>query len=112
MRSRSLRSDITLCRRVIDEVRPYWPYLGATLLVSLMSIPLVLLSPLPLKIAVDSVVGMKPVPRVLSWMLPEPILASRDSLLIVVTGLYLIIALLHQLHLMAASCLRTYAADR
>src|SRR5260370_14523354 len=112
MRSRSLRSDITLCRRVIDEVRPYWLYLGATLLVSLMSIPLVLLSPLPLKIAVDSVVGMKPVPGVLSSVLPEPILASRDSVLIVVTGLYLMISLLHQLQLIGTSLLRTYACER
>ncbi len=112
IKARSLQSDMAICRRLAHELRPYWPHLTATLVVSLLSIPFVLLSPLPLKIAVDSVVGMKPVPAVLSWALPQSILTSRDNLLILVTGLYLIIALLHQLQLMCTSLLRTYAGER
>jgi ATP-binding cassette subfamily B protein len=112
MGSRSLYSDIVICRRLAHELRPYWPYLGATFLVSLLSIPFVLLSPLPLKIAVDSVIGTKPVPEFLSWALPQSVSASRDKLLIVVTALYLIIALIHQLQLMCAALLRTYAGER
>src|SRR5690242_6897865 len=74
--SRSLGSDIAICRRVVHELRRYWPYLIATLLVSLLSMPFVLLSPLPLKIAVDSVIGTKPVPAFFSWALPRSVLAS------------------------------------
>jgi ATP-binding cassette, subfamily B, bacterial len=110
--SRSLGSDIAICRRLAHELHPYWPHLAASLLVSLLSIPFVLLSPLPLKIAVDSVIGMKPVPGFLSWALPQSMLASRDQLLFVVIGLYLIIALLHQTQLMFTTLLRTYSGER
>ncbi len=112
MGSRSLHSDIVICRRLAHELWPYWPHLGATFLVSLLAIPFVLLSPLPLKIAVDSVIGTKPVPEFLSWALPQSVSASRDKLLIVVTALYLIIALSHQLQLMCTALLRTYAGER
>src|SRR5215472_2326853 len=111
-RSRLLGSDVAICRRLAHELRPYWPYLGATLLVSLLSMPFVLLSPLPLKMAIDSVIGTKPVPDFLLWALPRSILASSDKLLLVVIGLYLIIALSHQLQLMAAALLRTYSGER
>jgi ATP-binding cassette, subfamily B, bacterial len=110
--SRSLGSDIAICRRVVHELRRYWPYLIATLLVSLLSMPFVLLSPLPLKIAVDSVIGTKPVPAFFSWALPRSVLASGEKLLLVVIGLYLVVAVLHQLQLMCTALLRTYSGER
>src|SRR5438552_3339829 len=103
MPARPLRSDMALYARLLGEVRPYWPQLVGTLLVSLLSIPLVLLSPLPLKIAVDSVIGTKPPPEFLTWMLPRSFLYADNGLLIAVTALFVTISLLHQLQLMCAS---------
>jgi len=112
MPARPLRLDTALYNRLMGEVRPYWRQLVATLLVSLLSIPLVLLTPLPLKIAVDSVIGTKPPPELLVLLLPRPWLSADSGLLIAVTGLFLIIALLHQLQQMCAALLRTYTGER
>ncbi len=106
------RSDLALYKRLLDEVRPYWRQLLVTLIVSLLSIPLVLLTPLPLKIAVDSVIGTNPPPEFLTWVLPRAFLSSGNGLLIAVTGLFLIISLLHQLQLMGTALLRTYTGER
>ncbi len=105
-------SDLALYKRLLDEVRPYWRQLLVTLIVSLLSIPLVLLTPLPLKIAVDSVIGTKPPPEFLTWVLPGAFLPGGNALLIAVTGLFLIISLLHQLQLMGTALLRTYTGER
>jgi ATP-binding cassette, subfamily B, bacterial len=107
-----LRSDINLYRRLLGEIRPYWPLLVSTFLVSLLSIPFVLLAPLPLKIAVDSVIGKKPVIGFPAWLLPPSVLETPSSLLAVVVALVLIISLLHQLQLMCTSLLRTYTGER
>ena len=112
MSSRPLRSDMALYARLLGEVRPYWPQLLGTLLVNLLSIPLVLLSPLPLKIAVDSVIGTKPPPKFLTWILPQPLLSSENGLLIAVTGLFVVISLVHQLQLMCAALLRTDTGEK
>ncbi len=55
-------TDVTLYRRLLRQARPYWPYIGGIFLLSLLSSPLSLLTPLPLKIAVDSVIGSHPLP--------------------------------------------------
>jgi ATP-binding cassette, subfamily B, bacterial len=110
--TRPLRSDINLYRRLLSEIRPYWPLLVSTFLVSLLSIPFVLLTPLPLKIAVDSVIGNKPVTGFLGWLLPLSISETPGSLLVVVVVLLLIISLLHQLQLLCTSLLRTYTGER
>ena len=50
-------NSFELYRRLLLEVRPYYTHIGAILLITLLSPPLALLIPLPLKIAVDSVIG-------------------------------------------------------
>ena len=110
--TRPLGSDFNLYRRLLGELRPYWPLIVSTFLVSLLSIPFVLLAPLPLKIAVDSVIGTKPVAGFLAWLLPPSVLKTPGNLLVVVVVLLLIISLGHQLQLMCTSLLRTFTGER
>ena len=49
-------TDLTLYRRLVEEARPYWVHVAGLLALSLLSAPINLLTPLPLKIAVDSVI--------------------------------------------------------
>jgi ATP-binding cassette subfamily B protein len=112
MTATSPASDILLYRRLAREVRPYWRLGAATLFLSLLSIPLALSTPLPLKIAIDSVLGSKPVPGLFAWALPEKVLISPESVLVVVTALFLAISLLHQLQLMCTAWLRTYVGEK
>src|SRR5262249_21406219 len=56
-----------ILRRVINQARPHWPGLAGVLALSLAAAPLSLLLPLPLKIAVDDVIGSEPVAPLLDW---------------------------------------------
>ena len=87
-------SEVLVFRRVLGEARPCWPFIGFLFVLSLIASPLALLTPLPLKIAVDSVIGSRPLPVVIAPLVPEGIAHSRDLLLAFVVGLLLAAGLL------------------
>src|SRR5438552_1894840 len=90
-------TDVVVFRRVLREARPCWPFIGVLFLLSLLASPLALLTPLPLKVAVDSVIGGRPLPGVVAPFVPEQIASSPDLLLAFVVGLLLTVVLLSQL---------------
>ena len=51
-------TTLTPYQRLLRQARPYWLHIAGILLLDLLSTPLALLTPLPLKIAVDSVLGV------------------------------------------------------
>ncbi len=55
-------SAVRVYKRALNEARPFWPHLGALLLIGLLFTPMSLLNPLPLKIIVDCVLGQQPLP--------------------------------------------------
>ena len=63
--------DRALLRRVAGEVRPHWRGVAGIFLVDLAATPILLLMPVPLKIAVDSVIGSKPLPSPLPALTPD-----------------------------------------
>ncbi|HEX2711735.1 MAG TPA: hypothetical protein VHM88_05860, partial [Candidatus Acidoferrales bacterium] len=77
-------SDWTLFRQLLREARPYWSYIAGILVLSLLSTPLALLLPLPVKLAVDSVIGVHPLPRLVAAVLPGSARDSSTSLLLFV----------------------------
>jgi ATP-binding cassette subfamily B protein len=101
-----------LYRRLFAEVRPYFFHLGGILLVTLLSSPLALLTPLPLKIAVDSVIGGHPLPAFLQRLLPGSATWSSNIMLMFVIGLTIGIAVLSGLQRLASSWLRTYTGEK
>ncbi len=62
--------DLALFRRLLQQARPYWVHVIAIFLLGLLATPLGLLTPLPVKIVVDNVIGTRPLPAFLSRMLP------------------------------------------
>ena len=56
------QADQHVFARIVAFARPYWLKIAGTFVLSLMAAPLTLLTPLPLKIAVDNVIGSKPLP--------------------------------------------------
>ena len=107
----SRHSDFVLYRRLLGQVRPYWPHLTGILLLSLLSAPLALLNPLPLKIAVDSVIGTHPLPRFLERLTPEFATRTEAGRLGLTAVLVVVIALLSQLRDFAASMLTAYTGE-
>jgi ATP-binding cassette subfamily B protein len=98
--------------RLWQQVRPYWAYLGAMFGLSLLSAPLALLTPVPLKIAVDSVIHGDPLPHFLDALLPAAIPRTAATILAVAVGLTVAIALLGQMRDFANSLLTTYTGER
>jgi hypothetical protein len=46
----------------LAQVRPYWPHLACILVLDFAAVPLALLVPVPIKIAIDSAIGEHPLP--------------------------------------------------
>ncbi len=105
-------SDLRLFARVIGETRRYWPHVLGLFVIGLLSTALTLLNPVPLKIAVDSVLGTDPVPGVLLPIVPPTVEGSPSRLLVFAAVLVVVVALLVQLQNVAASYLRSYTSER
>lgn len=110
--SLSQYSDFHLYRCVLRQARPYAWHIAGLLLLGLLSTPLALLTPLPLKIAVDNGIGSQPVPRWLAALLPDSALRSDVSILAFAAVLVVAVALLTQLQAAATTLLRTYTGER
>src|SRR5438034_9848609 len=83
--------------RLLKQVGVYWPQLGLLLLLSTLAPPLALLVPLPLKIAVDSIIDHRPPPKLVQAILPEWAIHSEAALLVFAVALIIGVALLTQL---------------
>ena len=105
-------ADLTLYRRLFRQARPYWPHLLGVGLLSLLSPPLALLIPLPLKIAVDSIIGSRPIPDFLDVVLPAAASGSTPGMLMLVTCLTVAIGLLIHLQGLASWLLHTYTGEK
>jgi ATP-binding cassette, subfamily B, bacterial len=112
MMDKKKRSNSELYRRLFLEVRPYCLRLGGLLLVTLLSTPLSLLTPLPLKIVVDSVIGSHPLPPFLQAALPDALTSSSNAIFIFVIILTIGVALLSGLQRLTSSLLRTYTGEK
>src|SRR5205823_1702226 len=98
-------------RRLLREARPYWPHFAGLFLRRLLSTPIALLVPLPMKIIVDSVIGAHPLPRFVDVLLP-PAFHSRNALLALMVAFLVAIALVSQLKELGVSLLRTYTGEK
>ncbi|HET7748908.1 MAG TPA: ABC transporter ATP-binding protein [Terriglobales bacterium] len=96
--------------RVLRQSRRCWPHLAGIAALSLLSMPLTLLYPLPLKIAVDSVLGQQSLPDVLVHFLP-PMHPGSVAIGFAV-ALLLVIALLANLQGLASWYLQTYTGEK
>jgi ATP-binding cassette subfamily B protein len=84
--------------------------LAGILGLSILSTPITLLMPLPLKIVVDSVLGHQPLPRWLNRLIPSAL--SHTGFLLLAAGLLIFIALLSNLQSLASWLLQTYTGEK
>ena len=110
--SRRAPSDLTLYRRLGREVRPYRVHLLGLALLGLLASPIALLTPVPLKIAVDNVLGAQPLPPALASVLPDALAGSGPGLLLCSAVLLVLIGLLGQLRELAFGVLKTWIGER
>ena len=91
---------------------PFRTQLACLAVVVLLSIPLSLITPLPLSLAVDSVIGERPLPHLLQTWLPEVVQSSTGLLLLFVCAAYVVIALCIHLQSLALWLLSSYTGER
>lgn len=101
-----------LAYRLAQEARPYWGAILLIFVVDLVAIPLLLLAPVPLKIAVDNVIGGDPLPPYADALLPDALTTSDLRLLWTVAALQVLVVVLAQLQQMASYVLRVRTAER
>ena len=107
--SRPFKKESVLVR-VLLECRSCWPHLLGIAGLSILSLPLTLLYPLPLKVVVDSVLGTQPLP---SWLVRwVPFLRLRAASLEAAIGILLAIALVVSIQSLAAWWLQTYTGEK
>jgi ATP-binding cassette subfamily B protein len=98
--------------RLLREARPYRRHIAGLFALSLLSSLFVLLTPLPLAIAVDSVVGDHPLPGFIAVFVPDGLEDSQTGVLLVAAGLFLLIPLLKQVQQFGNLVLSTYAGEK
>src|SRR5881397_2728327 len=81
-------------RRALRDLRPYAWSLLVLLIISLAAVPITLITPLPLKLLVDSVLGSQPLPGYLAIFSSTGPSLSKNSVLWVAVGLLLGVAFL------------------
>jgi ATP-binding cassette, subfamily B, bacterial len=103
---------LSMYRRLAAYARPYWPQILLVLILQLLATPLALLGPLPLKIAVDTVIGSRPLPGWLQAALPASLTGSAAMLLGLAAALLVLTAVLGSLLDMATGLLQTYTGEK
>jgi ATP-binding cassette subfamily B protein len=100
-----------LYRRLLLEARPFWMQVTGLLALGALSSVFTLLTPLPLKIVVDSVIGSKPLSAPLD-SLPHAVSGSHTGVLVFAVILFVMITLLRQLEQFASLVLSTSAGQK
>jgi ATP-binding cassette subfamily B protein len=107
------RSDFSLYLRLLREAKDFWPHIAALFFIGLLATPLTLLNPVPLKLALDCVLGSTPWPESLHWILPSTESESFTRYaLVLVASLYVAIALGRLTLELAFAMLRAYAGEK
>src|SRR5207302_8310397 len=79
---------------------------------SLLAIPLPLLTPLPMKIVVDALSGGPPVPAFLQPLVPESITGSTTALFAFAAGLFVVLGIVQQVHTIGMTLLTVYTGEK
>jgi ATP-binding cassette subfamily B protein len=99
-------------KRLGGLAKPLWLQLTGIIVLSLLATPLALLSPLPLQIAVDSVLSNLPLPSWLGSFLPTALCSTKSGELLIAAGLLLGTALVGSLQSLASWMLQTYTGEK
>jgi ATP-binding cassette, subfamily B, bacterial len=110
--SESTGNNQRMSRRILSQIRPFWPQILLLLLIDLLATPLLLLTPVPLKIAVDSVIGDHPLPAFVDAFLPASVVSGSIALLVVVAVMQVLIVLLGELQSLVSYVLQTRTGER
>ncbi len=105
-------TDLRLLRRSLREARRFRVRIAGFFILSLLSTPLALLSPVPLAIAVDSALGAEPLPSLLASLVPDGLEQSPGGALFVAAVLLVVVALLSAMQELATAALEVSVGEK
>jgi ATP-binding cassette, subfamily B, bacterial len=105
-------SALRLYGRALREARAFWPHLLLVLLLGLAATPIALLTPLPLKLVVDCVLGDHAVPVLLDTVLPGWVGRDHEAIFKLATGLTVLLVVLQLTHKSVDWLFREWVAER
>jgi ATP-binding cassette subfamily B protein len=108
---KSQYSDWAILQRMALQARPYWIHIAGIFLLSLLSAPVALLAPLPLKIVIDNLIGSRPLAPLVSTIVPESFHHSPPHLLGFAVGMVIAVAVLTYIQGSGTWLLQTYAGE-
>src|SRR5437870_9554804 len=85
-----MREEGEIMGRLLSELRPYMLSILFVFAISLTAIPLALVSPLPIKIMVDNVLGTQPLPGYLRIITTNPSQVSAQALVVIAIGILVV----------------------
>src|SRR5438876_10512667 len=89
-REGNVRRSPGMLRRLLSELRPYILSILSVFAISLTAIPLALVSPLPIKLIVDNVIGTRPLPAYLRIITTNPSQVSAQALVVIAIGILVV----------------------
>ncbi|HEY1266232.1 MAG TPA: ABC transporter ATP-binding protein [Candidatus Binatia bacterium] len=104
-------STLAVYRRLLRETGGYRLHLAAIFFLSLLAAPLTLLIPIPLKIAVDNVIGSRPLSGRLAAFLPASA-TSGTPLLVFCAVLLVVVYCLHHIQQHGTAVLKIYTSEK
>lgn len=111
MSGKEKRSTIKIYKRALMEIGAYKFHLAFIMTLGLLSAPLALLTPLPLKIVVDSVIGTEPLPGFLQNLFSNSPGVNRSYFLWLALSLLIVVSILYQIVNVANRLLRDYTGE-
>jgi ATP-binding cassette, subfamily B, bacterial len=105
-------SDIKILRRLLTEAKPFHAHLFLISLLGLLATPLALLTPIPLKIAVDNIYGSNQLPELFSSLIPHWFTKSKLGMLGFTAILQVLIISFIQLQSLGNQLLKTSVGEK
>jgi ATP-binding cassette subfamily B protein len=105
-------SIFILLKRILSQVRTYWPHIIFLFALNLLAAPIALLKPFALKTLIDSGFGSSPVPYFIRIFLPLDFEYSFSNVVIIAAALVIIIALIENLYGIALWVLEAYTGEK
>jgi ATP-binding cassette subfamily B protein len=105
-------SAVHIFRKFIKFSRKFWPQIIGIFFLNLLSIPLALLKPFPLKIVIDSGFGSAPLPWILSNIWIEEAVSDFNRAIISAILLVVFIAIMTNLQGLLNWLLQTYTGEK
>jgi ATP-binding cassette subfamily B protein len=104
------RWESAIFRRLMLQARSYWGHIAGIFLIDLLAAPIALLVPVPLKVAVDSVIGSEPLPWPISAVVPQT--AGGVAILPLFAAMVVLIAFFSHAQGLSSWLLRAYTGER